>query len=72
ARQSLENVKASVEAAGLKGGDMGKTGVFGKDLNDFATVNGAYEAFCTEHNATFGARSWVEVARVPKDVEIEM
>lgn len=67
ARQSLDNVKAIVEAAGLKVGDIVKTTVFVKDLNDFATVNAYYEAFFTEHNATFPARSCVEVARLPKD-----
>ncbi len=71
ARQSLDNVKAIVEAAGLKVGDIVKTTVFVKDLNDFATVNATYEAFFTEHNATFPARSCVEVARLPKDVKIE-
>ncbi len=45
ARQSLDNVKAIVEAAGLKVGDIVKTTVFVKDLNDFATVNATYEAF---------------------------
>ena len=39
ARQSLENVQAIVESAGLKVGDIVKTTVFVKDLNDFATVN---------------------------------
>ncbi len=53
ARQSLNNVKAIVEAAGLTVGDIVKTTVFVKDLNDFATVNATYEAFFTEHNATF-------------------
>lgn len=48
ARQSLENVKAIVEAAGLIVADIVKTTVFVKDLNDFATVNAAYEAFFTE------------------------
>ncbi len=72
ARQSLENVKAIVEAAGLKVADIVKTTVFVKDLNDFATVNATYEAFFTEHNAPFPARSCVEVARLPKDVKIEM
>ena len=70
--QSLENVKAIVEAAGLKVGDIVKTTVFVKDLNDFANVNATYEAFFTEHNATFPARSCVEVARLPKDVKIEI
>lgn len=72
ARQSLDNVKAIVEAAGLQVGDIVKTTVFVKDLNDFATVNAAYEAFFTEHQAAFPARSCVEVARLPKDVKIEI
>ena len=56
----------------VKVGDIVKTTVFVKDLNDFATVNATYEAFFTEHNATFPARSCVEVARLPKDVNIEI
>ncbi len=72
ARQSLENVQAIVEAAGLKVADIVKTTVFVKDLNDFATVNATYEAFFTEHSAPFPARSCVEVARLPKDVKIEI
>lgn len=72
ARQSLENVKAIVEAAGLSVGDIIKTTVFVKDLNHFATINAAYEAFFIEHNATFPARSCVEVARLPKDAGVEI
>lgn len=72
ARQSLENVKAIVEAAGLKVANIVKTTVFVKDLNDFGTVNAAYEAFFTEHNAPFPARSCVEVARLPKDAKVEI
>jgi len=72
ARQSLENVRAIVEAAGLSVANIIKTTVFVKDLNDFATVNAAYEAFFTQHNAPFPARSCVEVARLPKDVQIEI
>lgn len=72
ARQSLANVKAVVQASGLTVADIVKTTVFVKDLNDFATVNAAYEAFFTEHNAPFPARSCVEVARLPKDVKIEI
>ncbi|OSN01807.1 MULTISPECIES: 2-iminobutanoate/2-iminopropanoate deaminase [Lonsdalea] len=72
ARQSLENVKAIVEAAGLKVSDVVKMTVFVKDLNDFSTVNATYEAFFTENDAAFPARSCVEVARLPKDVKIEI
>ncbi|MCW2486358.1 2-iminobutanoate/2-iminopropanoate deaminase [Candidatus Symbiopectobacterium sp. NZEC127] len=71
-RQSLENVQAIVEAAGLKVADIVKTTVFVKDLQDFATVNATYEAFFTLHQAPFPARSCVEVARLPKDVKIEI
>lgn len=71
-RQSLENVRAIVEAAGLTVADIVKTTVFVKDLNDFASVNTCYEAFFNEHNAGFPARSCVEVARLPKDVKIEI
>ena len=73
ARQSLENVKAIIEQAGLKVADIVKTTVFVKDLNDFATVNGEYERFFKENNhPNFPARSCVEVARLPKDVGVEI
>ncbi|HBM3027730.1 TPA: reactive intermediate/imine deaminase [Klebsiella oxytoca] len=71
-RQSLENVKAIVEAAGLQVKNIVKTMVFVKDLKDFATINAVYEAFFVEHNAAFPARSCVEVARLPKDAGIEI
>ncbi|QWA10871.1 RidA family protein [Sodalis ligni] len=71
-RQSLSNVKAIVEAAGLQVADIIKTTVFVKDLNDFSKVNAAYEAFFKENSAPFPARSCVEVARLPKDVQIEI
>ncbi|QIW16375.1 reactive intermediate/imine deaminase [Pasteurellaceae bacterium RH1A] len=72
-RQSLENVKAIIEQAGLLVTDIVKTTVFVKDLNDFARVNAEYEAFFRENNHhAFPARSCVEVARLPKDVGIEI
>ena len=61
-----------IEAAGLQVKNIVKTMVFVKDLNDFATINAVYEAFFTEHNAAFPARSCVEVARLPKDAGIEI
>ena len=73
ARQSLENVKAIIEKAGLTAADIVKTTVFVKDLNDFAAVNAEYERFFKENNHTnFPARSCVEVARLPKDVGLEI
>lgn len=71
-RQSLNNVKAILVKAGLSVGDIVKTTVFVKDLNEFSTINSAYEAFFTEHQAPFPARSCVEVARLPKDAAIEI
>lgn len=71
--QSLENVKAIVEAAGLKVSDIVKTTVFVNDLNEFAIINKNYEAFFTKHSTPpFPARSCVEVSRLPKDVKIEI
>lgn len=72
-RQSLENVKAIIEQAGLSVADIVKTTVFVKDLNDFAAVNAEYDAFFRENgHPHFPARSCVEVARLPKDVGIEI
>ncbi|MFZ7214384.1 RidA family protein [[Pasteurella] aerogenes] len=73
ARQSLENIKAIIEQAGLTVADIVKTTVFVKDLNDFAAVNAEYERFFKENvHPNFPARSCVEVARLPKDVGIEI
>jgi 2-iminobutanoate/2-iminopropanoate deaminase len=73
ARQALENVKAIVIAAGLTVGDIVKTTVFVQDLSHFAAINAEYEKFFTENGAaTFPARSCVEVAKLPKEVGIEI
>ena len=73
ARQSLENVKAIIEKAGLTAADIVKTTVFVKDLNDFAAVNAEYERFFKENNnPNLPARYCVEVARLPKDVGLEI
>lgn len=71
--QSLNNVKAVVEAAGLSVRHIVKTTVFVKDLNQFAAINQVYADFFTRHSiANFPARSCVEVARLPKEVGIEI
>lgn len=70
--QSLKNIQAIVEKAGLSVANIVKTTVFVKDMNDFANVNATYEAFFNQHNAPYPARSCVEVARLPKDVGIEI
>lgn len=69
ARQVMENVKAVVEAAGLTLDDVVKTSVFIKNMDDFGTINAIYsEYFKTD----CPARACVEVARLPKDVLLEM
>lgn len=72
ATQSLKNALAIVKEAGLDAKNIVKTTVFVKDLNDFSCVNEAYEAFFREHDASFPARSCVEVARLPLDAKVEV
>ena len=69
ARQSLENVKAILEAAGSSMGKVRKTTIFLKDMNDFTDVNEVYKQYFT---LPFPARSCVEVARLPKDARVEI
>jgi len=69
AKQALTNVKAIMEASGLTMANIVKTSVFIKDMNDFAKVN---EIYATFFEGDFPARSCVEVARLPKDVLIEV
>lgn len=68
-KQSLENVKAVLEAAGCTLNDVVRCGIFLKDMNDFAKVNEVYGQYFSSHKP---ARSCVEVARLPKDVLIEI
>lgn len=68
-RQSLENVKAIVEAAGYSMKDVVKAGVFIKDMNDFTSVNEVYNEYLGDVKP---ARACVEVARLPKDVKVEI
>ncbi|KXI24039.1 RidA family protein [Photobacterium sanguinicancri] len=72
ALQSLMNVKAIVEEAGLTVGNIVKTTVFVKDLNDFAKVNEVYGAFFDKECGAYPARSCVEVARLPMDAKVEI
>ncbi len=69
AKQALTNVKNLMEASGLSMDNIVKTSVFIKDMNDFAKVN---EVYATFFDNDFPARSCVEVARLPKDVLIEV
>lgn len=68
-RQSLENVKAILEAAGTEMNNAVKVTVFLKDMNDFSAVNEVYGEYFTEK---MPARSAVQVAKLPKDGVIEI
>jgi 2-iminobutanoate/2-iminopropanoate deaminase len=67
--QSLKNVPAVLEAAGASLRTAVKTTVFLKDMNDFATMNEIYATYFAENPP---ARSTIEVARLPRDVLIEI
>lgn len=67
--QVFENLKAVLAAAGSSLNQVVKTTVFMKDMNDFAIMNEVYASHFGEHKP---ARSAVEVARLPKDVKIEI
>ena len=65
----LENLNGVLQAAGASFDKVVKTTVFIKNMGDFATVN---EIYGTYFKAPYPARSGVEVARLPKDVWIEI
>lgn len=69
-KQALTNLGEILKQAGLGYGDIVKTTVFVTNLDDFATVNAAYQGF---FEGDYPARSCVQVAALPKGglVEIE-
>ena len=69
-RQSLNNVKAILEAAGLTMDNVVKTTVFLQNMGDFAAMNAVYAEFFTE--GQYPARSAVEVAALPKGALVEI
>lgn len=67
--QSLNNIKGIVETAGFRIKDIVKCTVFLKDMNHFKDMNEVYASFFKTHKP---ARAAVEVARLPKDVLVEI
>ena len=67
--QSITNLKNVLEKAGSSLAKVVKTTVFIKDMNDFAALNKVYAELFGD---TKPARSCVEVARLPKDVLVEI
>ena len=68
-RQSLTNVKAILEEAGLSMSNVVKTTVFMADMGDFADMNAVYAEFFTE---PYPARSAVAVKTLPKGALVEI
>ena len=68
-RQAMTSLSNLLEAAGTSMDNVVKTTVFIKEMNDFGTINEVYKEFFT---TDFPARSCVEVARLPKDVLLEI
>ncbi|MFZ1979242.1 MAG: RidA family protein [Bacteroidota bacterium] len=68
-RQVLENLEAVLLAGGSSLQQVVKTTVFLKDMNDFAAMNEVYGEFFA---SSAPARSAIEVARLPKDVKVEI
>jgi 2-iminobutanoate/2-iminopropanoate deaminase len=69
ARKALENLRVTLEAAGLGLENVVKTTVFLSDMDEFAAVNQVYGEFFSE---PYPARSTVEVARLPKELHVEI
>ena len=67
--QTLKNVQAILAEAGLDFSHVVKSTVFIKDMNEFAQINEVYAEFFGENKP---ARACVEVARLPKDVKVEI
>ncbi|MDK2810747.1 MAG: 2-iminobutanoate/2-iminopropanoate deaminase [Petroclostridium sp.] len=69
ARQVLDNLQEVLKAAGTSMGNVVKTTVFLKDMNDFTAVNEVYAQYFT---GSYPARSCIQVAKLPRDVGVEI
>ena len=67
--QVMENIASLLNAAEMNWDDVIKCSIFLKDMNNFEIVNEIYASY---FNASFPARETVEVARLPKDVNVEI
>jgi len=67
--QVMTNMKAVLAEAGMTFDNVIKTSIFISDMDNFADINGVYAQYFTSN---FPARETVEVARLPKDVNVEI
>lgn len=68
--QSMENLKAILQEAGMTFENVVKTSIFVKDMHQFGAINEAYGAYFNQETAP--ARETVEVANLPKFVNVEI
>ena len=68
-QQVMENIGAILKAAGKDYSNIVKSSIFVKDMNNFGLINEVYGRF---FSAEPPARETVEVARLPKDVNVEI
>ena len=68
-RQAMQNLKAILTAAGSSLGNIVKTTLYISDMDQFAVINEVYAEFFTDQPP---ARACVEVARLPRDVGVEV
>ena len=68
-QQVMENIGAILRTADLNYADVVKATIFVKDLNNFGAINEVYGSFFT---TDYPARETVEVARLPRDVNVEI
>ncbi|NVK51679.1 MAG: RidA family protein [Flavobacteriaceae bacterium] len=69
-KQVMENVKAVLEAADMTFENVVKTSIFISDMHNFSAINSVYGSYFNE--ATAPARETVEVANLPKFVNVEI
>jgi len=69
AKQVMENIKAILTEAGLSFSNIVKTSIFLTDMGNFAHVNEVYGTYFTDQ---FPARETVQVAALPKNVNVEI
>jgi 2-iminobutanoate/2-iminopropanoate deaminase len=69
-KQVMENLKVVLEAAGATFEHVVKTTIFISNMDDFGKINAVYGSYISE--ATAPARETVQVARLPKDVNVEI
>lgn len=69
-KQVMENLKAVLNAADMNFDNVVKTTIFINDMNDFTLINEVYGSYFDDANAP--ARETVQVARLPKDVNVEI